>query len=100
MNDLETRFVSHLDDVEILNKNREWLRQTTINLNAVLDHMWAKEYDPEQWQKFFTMTKALDEIRGEKFEDSCPELVQIFKETYEQETRARSAKLASAGKKR
>ena len=100
MNDLETRFISHLDDVEILNKNREWLRQTTINLNAVLDHMWAKEYDPEQWQRFFTMTKALDEIRDEKFEDSCPELVQIFKEAYEQETRARSAKLASAGKKR
>lgn len=82
------------------NDNRFWRQATKKHLNAVLDHMWKKEANTQHWDKFFQITGQLDNIRNEKFSDVCPELLQVFRDVKEKESRKKSATLASVGKKR
>ena len=62
--------------------------------------MWKKEAVDQHWDKFFQITGQLDKIRNEKFSNVCTELIQVFRDVKEKESRKKSATLASVGKKR
>lgn len=68
-------------------------------LQAVLDHMFAKEHDPEIWKKWFIEADKYDKQRNEDWRKTMPEIVELLKETNEKNARRSSVKLAKAGKK-
>jgi|11_taG_2_1085331.scaffolds.fasta_scaffold00339_14 radical SAM protein with 4Fe4S-binding SPASM domain len=53
---------------------------------AVLDYMWTKNQDPEQWKLFIKITKRLDKIRNESFKDVFPEFYNLLKDDFERYT--------------
>ncbi len=68
-------------------------------LQAVLDHMFAKEHDPEIWKKWFIEADKYDKQRKEDWRYTLPEIAELLKETNEKSARRSRVKLAKAGKK-
>jgi organic radical activating enzyme len=68
-------------------------------LQAVLDHMFAKEHNPEIWKKWFIEADKYDKQRKEDWRKTMPEIVELLKETNEKNARRSRVKLAKAGKK-
>ena len=100
---IDRRYQQFIDDLQMRWRDKEdrfWLQKTITTLRAVLDHMWQKEQDPTEWMRFHTWTKQMDTIRSESFEDAIPELAKVITDARATETRTRSAKLKTAGKKR
>ena len=68
-------------------------------LQAVIDHMFAKEHDPEMWKKWFLETDKYDKQRNENWRETLPEIAELLKETNEKNARRSRVKLAKAGKR-
>ena len=79
--------------------DRYWKRRTMHFLRSVLQHMWDKEPDTREWKRFLLWTRQLDEIRNEKFEDSCPEMYNLIETVRKTRSRKQGAKLKTANKK-
>lgn len=100
---IDRRYNQFIDDIQMRwrgDEDRFWKRKTITTLRAVLDHMWQKEQDPTEWMRFHTWTKQMDDIRSESFDDAIPELAKVIADARATETRTRTAKLKTAGKKR
>lgn len=81
-------------------EDREWCRRTEDTLNSIITHMREKECDEEEWKLFFKTSKDLDEIRGEKWTDSLPEIDEAFRKYNESKQRKRKVQLATAVKRK
>ena len=68
-------------------------------LQAVLDHMFAAEHDPEIWKKWFIEADKYDKQRNENWRETMPEIAELLKETNEKSARRSRVKLAKAGKR-
>ena len=80
-------------------KNIAAIHTICQRLQAVLDHMFSKEHDPEIWKKWFLETNKYDKQRNENWRETMPEIVELLKETNEKNARKSRVKLAKAGKK-
>lgn len=83
------------------NNSTEEAKTHTIcqRLQAVLDHMFAKEHNPEIWKKWFLEADKYDKQRNENWRETMPEIAELLKETNEKNARKSRVKLAKAGKK-
>jgi hypothetical protein len=81
-------------------EDRYWKRRTMHFLRSVLQHMWDKEPDMEEWRRFLLWTRQLDEVRNEKFEQACPEMYNLIEVIRSTKSRKQGAKLKTANKKK
>lgn len=70
-----------------------------VRLGSIIQHMNAKEMDPEKWEEFKKNTAKLDTIRKESFRDSIPEIYQMIEKIESKQERTKNVKLATTNKK-
>ena len=93
------QFMSALNEKYGGRKNIAATHLICKRLQAVLDHMFAKDHDPEIWKKWFSEADKYDKQRNENWRETMPEIVELLKETNEKNARRSSVKLAKAGKR-
>ena len=76
-----------------------WLYIVEKRLNGILTHMNGSAGNPAELTNFFENSKKLDNIRGEDWQTSLPEIYNMVEFCKRQEERNFNVKLATSGKK-
>jgi len=101
--DLYNRFITHIWKRWPIDTCTQhdmiWAGITETALKQALGQMWAKEQDPNMWEKFKRDTIRLDKIRKEDWKESLPDLAAAIGRMNDAEKRKQRTKLADLSKK-